>query len=107
MNLKKHEFGAISMAMAVDPALLVEAKKRGFYNGGTKWERYFNDLFFGGGSVTYRQDVPADFTATTMTYLKHFMGSFEPKHEEKAAISALILSEIAIHPDAKETASEA
>ena len=95
------------MAMPVDPALLVEAKKRGFYNGGTKWESYFQTLFFEGGSVTYRQDVPADFTATAMTYLKHFMGSFEPKHEEKAAISALILSEISIHPDAMENTNEA
>lgn len=99
MILKNYIFGSISMAMPVDKVLLAEAKKRGFYNGGTKWEQYFSALFFEGGSVTYRQDVPADFTATAMTYLKHFMGSFEPKHEEKAAISALILSEIAIHPD--------
>lgn len=98
MNLKNYVFGGISIAMPVDKALLNQAKKRGFYCGGTPWEMLFNELFFNGGSVDFRQDVPATFTREAFNYLKGFMASFEPKHEEKAAISALILSEIAILP---------
>lgn len=99
MNLLKHEFGSLSMAMPVDMVLLREAKRRGFYNGQCKWSQLFNSLFFNGGEIKIRQDRPVEFTHTALTYLKHFMGSFEPKHEEKAAISALILSEICAHPD--------
>lgn len=99
MNLEKHEFKAVSMAMPVDNVLLKEAVKRGYYNGGTKWEHYFGCLFFDGGTINLRDDKPVDFIQTALLYLKHFMASFEPKHEEKTAICALILSEICIHPD--------
>lgn len=101
MNLKNYVFGGISIAMPVDKALLNEAKARGFYCNGSDWESYFSDLFFSGGSVNFRQDVPEEFAATAFTYLKHFMASFEPKHEEKTAIGALILSEIAVLPVAE------
>lgn len=98
MNIKKHTFGQVTMAMPVDKKLLNEAKKRGFYCCGTEWEMLFSELFFNGGSVDFRQDVPATFTREAFNYLKGFMASFEPKLEEKAAISALILSEIAVLP---------
>lgn len=104
MNIKKHKFEPVSFNMGVDKALLAEAKKRGYYNGGTKWESLFSELFFNGGRVVFRQDIPAKITNEIMDYLRFFMGSFEPKHEEKAAISALLLSEIAIHPDEHEKA---
>ena len=99
MNIKNYDFPPVGFVMKTDSALLNEAKARGFYDGSCKWCQFFSELFFNGGSIIYRQDVPQDVTSKIMTYLKAFMSSFEPKHEEKAAISALLLSEIAIHPD--------
>lgn len=73
-----------------DPKLLKEAKARGFYQGNTKYNKLFSNLFFNGGKLDLKENV----NIKIVRYLKAFMGSFNPKHEEKEAISALILSEI-------------
>lgn len=100
MDLKTFNFPEVSevqMAFPVFntiPELLDEAKKRGFYNGRTPYNRLFSDLFFNGGSFNFKKDLPEDFKVKATRYLKSFMGSFSPKHEEKEAVSALILSEL-------------
>jgi hypothetical protein len=100
MNLREHKFPEVSridMAFSTfrtDPALLAEAKARGFYNGHTPYNRMFSTLFFKGGKLNYKKDVPEEFLNAAVPYLKAFMGSFEPKHEEKEAICALLLSEL-------------
>ena len=94
MNLKDHEFERTSMCTPTDKALLAEAKERGFYNGNTAYNNLFSELFFNGGKVTFRDDVDEDFKAKAWPYLKSFMMSFRPRHEEKEAISALLLSEM-------------
>jgi len=76
------------------PELLEEAKERGFYNGNTKYNKMFSQLFFNGGKINIKKDIDKDFKNKALKYLKAFMGSFEPQHEEKEAVSALILSEI-------------
>ena len=84
----------IFCTIKTDPALLKEATARGFYNGRTKYNDLASELFFRGGTLTYRKDVEPEFIKRAVPYMKAFMMSFEPKHEEKEAIVALILSEL-------------
>ena len=101
MDLQKFKFPevkGIDLAFPTtktDKKLLSEAMARGFYNGNTPFNKLFSNLFFNGGKIDIRKDIPKDFKESALRYLKSFMGSWEPKHEEKEAICALILSEIA------------
>jgi len=94
MDIKKHKFGKIGWCVKTDPKLLEEAKKRGFYNGHTKYNELFSSLFYSGGKLNFKKDLSLDFREKALPYLKAFMQSFEPRHEEKEAISALLLSEL-------------
>jgi hypothetical protein len=94
MDLKSYEFEKTGMCMATDKKLLEEAKKRGFYNGNTEHNKLFSQLFFSGGKVNFKKDIDENFQKKAWPYLRAFMGSFEPKHEEKEAISAMLLSEM-------------
>lgn len=76
------------------PELLEEAKARDFYNGNTPYNKLFSNLFFGGGTVRFKKDVDQTFSNDAWRYCRVFMRSFAPKHEEKEAICALIMSEI-------------
>lgn len=80
-----------------DPELLAEAKRRGFYNGSGPYNDLASTLFFKGGKVKFLDGVPEDFQKRAWAYVRSFMGSFAPSHEDKDAICALILSEI-VHP---------
>lgn len=88
-----------SFNVKADPALLAEAKKRGFYDSRCEWEQYFHHLFFNGGRLNIRDDIDETFKVGAITYLKGLMRSFEPKHEEKAAICAMLLSETCVLPE--------
>ncbi len=94
MNLKSYKFGEISFSIPTDPVLLKEAKKRGFYDGDTKYNKLFSSLFFNGGKINFKENLDPDFKKNALPYLRSFMGSFAPKHEEKEAISAMLLSEM-------------
>ena len=100
MDLQKFKFpeiGDMDIAFNVletDESLLAEAKVRGFYNGNTKENDLFNELFFHGGTLNFKQAIPTDFKVNATRYLKAFMSSWEPSQEEKEAISALLLSEL-------------
>ena len=94
MDLKKFNFPKPDWCLRTEPELLKEAKSRGFYNGHTKYNKLFSDLFFSGGKLNLKKDIDKDFKEKALPYLKDFMGSFEPSHEEKEAISALLLSEL-------------
>ena len=74
--------------------LLAEAKERGFYDGNTPYNKLFSEIFFGGGRVKFKEGIDEDFKKRAWAYCRAFMGSWEPKHEEKEAICALIMSEI-------------
>lgn len=95
MDLINYDFKDIMACMTTDKKLLAEARERGFYNGNTKYNKLFSNLFFSRGRINLRKDIDKQFRQRALEYLRAFMGSFEPKHEEKEAISALILSEIA------------
>ena len=76
------------------PELLSEAKEKKFYNGRTEYNSLFSTLFFNGGKVKFKQNIDNDFKNKAWSYCRAFMGSWSPKHEEKEAICALIMSEL-------------
>ena len=100
MNLQEYKFPNITDAGKVFgtfntvPELLAEAKARGFYDGDTPYNSLFSKLFFAGGKLNFKPNLPEDFKTNATRYLGAFMRSFAPKHEEKEAICALILSEL-------------
>lgn len=100
MDLKTFEFPKITGVdivfpiLQADKKLLKEAKERGFYNGNTPYNKLFATLFFRGGKVKFKKKVDLDYRNRAWAYCCAFMNSGEPKHEEKEAICALIMSEI-------------
>ena len=101
MDITKYSFPEPSMCLSTDNALLKEARARGFYNGNTPYNHLFSSLFFRGGELMFKPDLDEGFKSVALPYLKAFMGSFEPKHEEKEAIAAMILSEMVVEPKDK------
>jgi len=107
MDLKTFEFPevrGVDMAFSTfrtDPELLQEAKDRGFYGGNTEYNDLFSELFFNGGKIEFKKDVDEAFKEKAWPYLRSFMGSFEPKHEEKEAICAMLMSELLVAPKKK------
>lgn len=77
-----------------DPEMLAEAKARGFHNGRTPYNSLFGTLFFKGGRLNFKSDLDPEFKTKATRYLRAFMGSFEPSHEDKEAVCALLLSEL-------------
>lgn len=80
--------------LQTDKMLLAEAKNRGFYGGNTEYNKLFAELFFKGGKLNFKKDIDEEFKKKALPYLKAFMGSFEPRQEEKEAICAMLLSEL-------------
>ena len=77
-----------------DAALLEEAKRRGFYMGHTKANQMFSRLF-GGGRIMIKPEADTEFVRREIPYRKALLSSYALKHEEKEAICAMILDEIA------------
>jgi hypothetical protein len=104
MDLKQYKFPKVSgidMAFSTfktDKILYEEAIKRGFDNWNNPYHKLFSSLFFNGGRVVFKKDIEESFKKSAWDYCRAFMASFEPKHEEKSAICALIMSEI-LEPD--------
>lgn len=100
MDIKKFNFPEIQgldiafSTVKTDKQLLSEAISRGFYCGTTKYNDLFSKLFFTGGKLNFKDDIDPDFKKRATNYLRAIMASFEPRHEEKEAISALLLSEL-------------
>ena len=94
MKLLGYAFDKPDWNLPTDKKLLAEAKDRGFYRGYTPHNKLFSTLFFKGGKLHFKQDLNSEFKSKALPYLKAFMGSFAPKHEEKEAICAMLLSEL-------------
>lgn len=100
MNLKTFNFQKVTgldmmfPTIKTDKELLAEAKEKGFYNGNTPYNKLFSNLFFLGGKVKFKKNLDEDFKNRAWPYCRAFMGSYEPKHEEKEAICALLMSEL-------------
>ena len=80
--------------LKADPALLEEARHRGFYMGHTKANQMFSRLF-GGGRIMIKPEADTEFVRRVIPYLKALLSSYALKHVEKAAISAMLLDVIA------------
>lgn len=76
------------------PELLEEAKRRGFDDGFTPYNRLFSDLFYKGGKVKFKKGIDPEKQKEIWAYVRSFMGSWAPKHQEKEAICAMLMSEI-------------
>ena len=74
--------------------LLAEAEARGFLLGNTEFNTLFSELFFSGGQLHFKDGLDPEFKRRGSVYLKALMASFEPKHEHKEAVCALLLSEL-------------
>lgn len=100
MKLEEFEFPKVTGADIVFPtyktipALLDEAKRLKFYDGNTPYNKLFSTLFFSGGKIKFKEGIDEDFKKRAWGYCRAFMGSWEPKHEEKEAICAYIMSHI-------------
>ena len=100
MNIRTYKFPqltAVDIAFATigaDLVLLTEAKARGFYCKDTPYNELFSQMFFKGGKLNLKKDLPEDFRKAAVPYLKALAGSFTPSHEDKEAICALLLSEL-------------
>jgi len=99
MDLKTFEFPNPNDTQAVRKAaavLLEEAKERKFYDGHTEYNDLFSELFFSGGKIEFQKNVDEDFKAKAWPFCRSFMGSFDPKHEHKEAICAMLMSELLV-----------
>ena len=76
------------------PELLEEAKLRGFYNGYNPYNDLFSKLFYNGGKVIFKKEIDDEKRDKIWYYLRAFMGSWSPKHQDKEAICAMLMSEI-------------
>ena len=104
MDLKTFDFPDLDDTTAVRKAaaeLIEEAKERGFYLGRTDHNKLFNDLFFDGGKIEFKKDFDEDFKAKAWPFCRGFMGSWDPKHEHKEAICAMLMSELLVAPKKK------
>jgi len=75
-----------------NPKLLAIARENGFYNGKTKFNKMFSDLFFSGGKISAKAGIDDAVKTKILRYFKALASSYEPKHEEKEAVCALLLS---------------
>lgn len=109
MNLTEFNFPSLTgvdlafSTIRTDKTLLAEAKERKFYGGHTPYNRLFTQLFFKGGQVQFKEGLNEEFKIKAWKYCRALMTSFEPQHEEKEAICAMLMSEL-LEPELKEAA---
>ena len=99
MDLKTFVFPDPNDTSAVRKAeveLLKEAKERDFYNGHTAHNDLFNSLFFSGGEIEFQKNLDEDFKTRAWKFCRGFMSSWDPKHENKEAICAMLMSELLV-----------
>lgn len=81
------------------PELLQEAEERGFDLEHNPYNQYFSDLFFVGGKVSLRTDIDINYRDRVWVYCKCLMRSWEPKHEHKTAVCAMLMAEVLELPE--------
>jgi hypothetical protein len=94
-TFKFPEISQIDMAFSTldaDKDLLEEANSRNLEKGREK----FSELFYNGGKIELQKDVKGTWKEKAFLYARALMGSWEPKHEHKEAICAMIFEETLI-----------
>lgn len=80
---------------STDPELLKEAESRRPLL--SKAIQKFNELFYRGGEVKFKQGVSVDdegWQRRAWRYMKSYMGGYNSKHEHKEIICAMIIDEL-------------
>lgn len=102
LDLRKYAFPKVTGADVAfptantDPALLKEAHRRGYdMNSRKPGSKMFRTLFYSGGKVNFRDDLPPEFKTAAWGYLRSLIGSWAPKHEDKEAVCSMLLDELA------------
>lgn len=88
----KNDLDVAFSTQRTNPNLLALARDKGFYNGKTKYNDMFSDLFFSGGKINVKSGISEPEKIKILRYFKAIASSFEPKYEEKEAVCALLLS---------------
>ena len=90
----KNHVGLFGSSVSTDPELLKLAQERGFHEMDNAYNQLAAGLFFGGASYTVRRDVEPGYRLKCVGYVNALLQSFEPKHEDKMAVAALVLHEV-------------
>ena len=64
-----------------------------FKGHGSKWNRFFSDMFFSGISSADLQPNEGIEADVALRHIRVISGSFEPKHEHKEAAVAYLMSQ--------------
>ena len=64
-----------------------------------KWKTKVNKIFFNGGSLDLNHELSKEYINSGVRMFKAVIGSFEPKHEEKEHVCAVILKNICSSAD--------
>ena len=99
MDLVTYNYPTGVLAKITDEELLDEAKKRGFYKSYCRWDDLANKFMLGEGRIAFKNSLPRAKHLVFIGFLSDYLTSFTAEHTDKVAISAMLLSEVAIHPN--------
>lgn len=98
MDLSKYKFPDVTEAdlafptLHAPPELIEEANSRNIKKGREK----FSELFFNGGEIVLQEDVKGTWKEDAFKFARALMGSWEPKHQDKEAVCAMLFEETLI-----------
>ena len=93
MNLLKYNYPTGS-EVVVDPQLLAEAKKRGYYKNTKPFTRIFWGIAFFLEEPVMKASATTEAHMNIWLYCRRLLRSWKPKHEEKEAVCTMLMSEI-------------
>ena len=80
--------------LKVNPDMLQKAKDNGFDKSSNPYNKMFNKQFFSGLSLSYKVDIELEYRNRILRYYRALASSFSPRHEDKEAVCAMLLSEV-------------
>jgi hypothetical protein len=101
MDLTKFNFPELTSAdktfssIGIEPKLLEEAKKRGFYNKKTPYNKLFSKIFLQDKvEIIFKRELDEYFKKGAWAYCTALMRSFAPRHQAKEAVCTMLMSEL-------------
>lgn len=82
--------------VAIDPVLLDEAKRRGFYQHPTAACQMFHEVLDHGAKMIFKPDTDREYLDGAVPYLLALMRSITPRHEEKEAVCSMLIDELVL-----------
>lgn len=86
-------FGSIPQPFFNDTLRLAQEEGFSFY-GHNEWVKRFDELFFKGGYLKLNKDLDKEYLSKGSALFRAIAKSFEPKHENKTLVCAMILRSI-------------